>query len=383
LLDDAQERYSDTDFWANLIKVPEDIVPNTRFIISATYKLDSAVNSPISFSDLCRISREQLLVTDEEARRVLEWCLPRSWQYTEVVDTIVWETCGHIGAAMAAAVCIRAHFKDVDNVSREDLIQFYFSAHFLQGLHRCFGNFTTTPNSAKLRKLLADSIFTNQPSDLDLPQYTEEDKTLLVKMRRFGILKDTDHNVAEFCSPIAQRFTLNWLFPNRPTRKPPNLRWLLTEALSKLSRSEMRSCIPSPGSFQSLFLHAFIQCTPVGCRTIPELGIFFRDENGRQLKREVGRVDFYLNNSLRWGVELLVNRTQEQEHLARFGPEGRYASLNVADYLVVDLRISTGQIPKVQRFDKKATVFFDSESFRFCYLIYGREEETMRIQLAD
>ena len=187
LIDDAQERYSETDFWAKLIKVPEEIEPSpkTRFIISATYKLDSAINSPIFFSDLYRISREHLLVAEEESKAVLQWCFPRSWQYPELVDKIVLETCGHIGAAMAAAVCIRAHFRDAERVNKEDLIQFYFSAPFLQGLHRCFGNFSSTPNCVELRKLLADSIFTNQPPDLDLPQYTEEDKMLLIKMRRF------------------------------------------------------------------------------------------------------------------------------------------------------------------------------------------------------
>jgi hypothetical protein len=52
-----------------------------------------------------------------------------------------------------------------------------------------------------------------------------------------------------------------------------------------------------------------------------------------------GEVDFYLNGNLRWGIELLFDFWRVGEHISRFCPSnGKYISLDVTDYAVVDCR---------------------------------------------
>ena len=231
----------------------------------------------------------------------------------------------------------------------------------------------------------------NREVSLNLPEYGAEDRSLLENMRRFGILKSDNNGVADFQSPLARRFTLNWLHPERPTRNPSSIRVLLETALEKISRSAllstMQSGFPVEAVFQAHLLHAFIASTPVGCRTIPEMSTLFRDESGEQGRRVEGRIDFYINDTLRWGVELLVNGDRVGEHLFRFTPHGRYATLAVADYMVIDLRRGrAGNLPhnrviwNVLRHEKKSTVFFDP-AFKFCDVVHGYEEVANTIHL--
>ena len=394
LIDDAQERYTETDFLAELVKIPDELKPqaaavssNVRYIICATYKLNCSVNCPIVLSDLNCLTRKDLLITDDECRLVLSWVLPTRWHnFPRFLDTMVFESSGHIGAAVAAAVCLKAHFRDTadDEVSEKQLYECYFADKLLQGLYRCFGKFAMKPESDRLRSILANALLRGCTLDLYPPDYNNEDRVLLSKMRKFGILEDGDESVVEYCSPLSRRFVLNWLYPNRPSIVPSNMRELLKTALQKLSRSSLLSSthgsFPLEATFQAHLLNAIIASTPIGCRTVPEMSILFRDGDGKQGKRVQGRVDFYINNRLRWGVELLVNGSRVGEHVHRFSPGGRYASLEVADYMVIDLRQGPVVSNVVYKSEKKSRVFFEP-SFQYCDVVHEFEEDAKRIYL--
>jgi hypothetical protein len=48
-----------------------------------------------------------------------------------------------------------------------------------------------------------------------------------------------------------------------------------------------------------------------------------------------GAIDFFLNSSLRWGIEMLVSGDGIGEHLSSFNPPGgKYVALDVNDYAV-------------------------------------------------
>ena len=54
---------------------------------------------------------------------------------------------------------------------------------------------------------------------------------------------------------------------------------------------------------------------------------------------ERGELDFYINGSLQWCLELLRNGDKIGERLARFKPRtGKYRNVEAKDYLVVDCR---------------------------------------------
>ena len=92
-----------------------------------------------------------------------------------------------------------------------------------------------------------------------------------------------------------------------------------------------------------------------------------------------GRIDFYIYDK-KWGVEILQNgnKSQVMEHMARFGPDGKYRSWNILDdYIVINfcfksklqklriLGIDTHSIPSVLRmltmnFRQRASISFPS-----------------------
>eukprot|EP01035_Chromulina_nebulosa_P038211 gene38211-51613_t len=51
-----------------------------------------------------------------------------------------------------------------------------------------------------------------------------------------------------------------------------------------------------------------------------------------------GRIDFFVNGDLRWGIELLVKGKRRKAHRERFTAGGKYADLNCNAFIVVDLR---------------------------------------------
>ena len=114
----------------------------------------------------------------------------------------------------------------------------------------------------------------------------------------------------------------------------------------------------------------------------PELSRVFPD-SPRQLDQRIdGEIDFYLNGSLRWGIELLVNGDRISEHIARFAVDGKYAALAVKDYAVVDLRCNqTGRITNVIRKPERITVFFKAGEFSSCRCIFGLDADPESIIL--
>ena len=73
---------------------------------------------------------------------------------------------------------------------------------------------------------------------------------------------------------------------------------------------------------------------------------------------------------------VLVNGDRVKHHMERLKEGGRYAPLDVADYIVIDFR--SGPVTRVRQLQKGATVLYD-ESFEFCHLLYGLDEQPDRI----
>ncbi|KAJ3341878.1 hypothetical protein HDU83_006399, partial [Entophlyctis luteolus] len=88
-----------------------------------------------------------------------------------------------------------------------------------------------------------------------------------------------------------------------------------------------------------------------------------------------GEIDFYLNGSLRWEVELLVEGRGIMEHTDRFGLNGKYFKLDVNDYIIVDFRSSQdGQPTQIQHDPKRISVFFKAGDYSACQYIFGLEQ---------
>jgi len=74
----------------------------------------------------------------------------------------------------------------------------------------------------------------------------------------------------------------------------------------------------------------------------PELSRIFPDEKEEAEDGAIkGRLDFFINGNLCWGIELLVEGRKRLEHIARFSPEGKYAALHAKQWCVLDFRFRT------------------------------------------
>jgi hypothetical protein len=98
-----------------------------------------------------------------------------------------------------------------------------------------------------------------------------------------------------------------------------------------------------------------------------------------------GEIDFYLNGSLRWGIELLVNGSSIGEHLSRFSePHGKYLPLGVNDYAIVDFRRNmSGQPTKVTKKPNRISVFFKNDDYSVAQCLFGEDTAAIEISLAN
>ena len=88
-------------------------------------------------------------------------------------------------------------------------------------------------------------------------------------------------------------------------------------------------------------------------------------------KDVLGSIDFYLNDNLRWGFELLVNGTGIGEHVKRGEIGGKYFSLGMKEYVVVDFRPDTpNSLKGITTFSNRITVIF-KQDYSQCTYRYG------------
>jgi len=144
-----------------------------------------------------------------------------------------------------------------------------------------------------------------------------------------------------------------------------------------LKNSTIQGDFPKEAVFQHLFMDGLTSNTPISCDICPELSkIFPQSTDESPTERIPGEIDFFLNGSLRWGIELLVNGSGISEHIDRFNETfGKYAQLKVSDYCVVDLRGNESGTPtNVSRHEKRLTVFFKTGDYSVANCIFGLDQ---------
>ena len=233
-IDDAQYRYNETEYWDRLVKVSYGfgfVHRPIRYVIAATYRLDSAEDSPAAgFAQLPRFGRSKFLVNDDELRALLLQLLPPDWRLPLFVNLIVKDAAGQIGAAMSVVSYMMMHFSPThDGILEYQLVEFFLSNAVYDALERCFGKFSIIPESSQLRVILHNCMFFSEQVYGD---YGDKDRALITRMKRFGLLdepgRDEDQQLLRISSPIARRFCVHWLYPQRATEYPVNIRELLS-----------------------------------------------------------------------------------------------------------------------------------------------------------
>jgi hypothetical protein len=216
------------------------------------------------------------------------------------------------------------------------------------------------------------------------PEMIKIDEPDVLQNEGFSNLEDSgiilkSNGFFSYSSPFAKRYLFNIIFPSRSETKPLSVVDLVLGAISRMSSSLLSNSIvpdsddfPKEAVFQQLFISGLAAETPPYVCICPELGRRFPSESDSKSSTITGEVDFYVDGDIRWGIELLVGGDKISEHLARCGPSGKYAALNMLDYAVVDFRRG-GQstISKLKLDEKRMTVVFPSDDFSSCTVVFG------------
>ncbi|KAJ3339606.1 hypothetical protein HDU83_007573 [Entophlyctis luteolus] len=385
MIDDAQNSYHDRPGWESLIKeIPLWLSPSVKFVISATHSLKGGVESPVEFKSLPTFNRMHFLLSELEATMFLDSAigLRNDMKFESLKQNVITQCGGLIGALRLSVNGLTAAFAKSEPSETEALL-YFLSADVVSRMARVFGSDHSLPIADNFKNFLAEcftSGFTKSPRGL-----SADDDMCFTRLQKAGIMVE-DQGLIKFSSIMGQRYFIQWLFPNRSSSAPPSLRVLIEDCIRNMSCNLLtRSVVdgfPKEATFQHLLMEGLAKFTPPACSICPELSKIFPVVNHTGGKIS-GEVDFYLNGSLRWGVELLVLGRGITEHIDRFGLNGKYFKLDVKDYIIVDFRSSQdGQPTNVQRHPKRVSVFFKDGDYTACNCIFGLEEHPVVLYLS-
>ncbi|KAJ3002261.1 UNVERIFIED_CONTAM: hypothetical protein HDU68_006361, partial [Siphonaria sp. JEL0065] len=358
MIDDAQYTYDNKDAWTSLMKEVVLWLPHSiKFIISATHIMKGGVESPVEFKSLPTFDRQDFLLSEAESKVFLDSPigLRGDMKFDSLKQNIIIQCAGLIGSLRLSVDGLTAEFAKSQPTETNALL-YYLSAGALSRMARVFGSDHSLPVDGILKDFVAEcftSGFTRSPRGLD-----DDDDLCFTRLQKAGILV-VDQSFIKFSSIMGQRYFIQWLFPNRSLFAPPSLRALIEGCIQNMSGTVLDNSVvdgfPKEATFQHLLMEGLAKLTPPVCSICPELSKIFPDtqQTGGNIS---GEVDFYLNGSLRWGVELLVLGRGVTEHIDRFGSNGKYFKLGVKDYIIVDFRFSQdGQPTNVQRHEKRVS----------------------------
>ena len=153
-----------------------------------------------------------------------------------------------------------------------------------------------------------------------------------------------DNSELSFASPLAERYFSMYFYPDRGSENPRCIEDLTLAAIRSMSAELLRSSVaestdfPNEATFQHLFMQGLTKNTKHTTQVLPELSKVFPVLRGGAYGKIAGRIDFFVNGDLRWGIELLIKGNRRKAHRDRFSAGGKYANLNCNGFIVVDLR---------------------------------------------
>ncbi|KAL7996678.1 putative P-loop containing nucleoside triphosphate hydrolase [Plasmopara halstedii] len=165
------------------------------------------------------------------------------------------------------------------------------------------------------------------------------DTDIVEQCLRKGILVQTERRF-EFSSPVMWRFFVKMRVGHivRALHVPKTLPEMVARVMRSIDYDSIRqtlgrslsSDIPLERAWQMEFYKAAYRCTPSTFVTSADVGALFGSS---------GFVDFTIHGGdIFWGIELLREASNLAEHIKRFSPGGRYSSLPLTEFCLVDFR---------------------------------------------
>lgn len=384
ILDDAQTKYGETGTWGVLVKAVSMYFENQKcsVIISAVHALKSGTLSPVSFRNMPQIKKEAFLLSKKESLEFISDTTlglhEKLQSFVQLKEMIATDCGGIIGALSICVRFLNNIFRQYSCPTEEQSIRAYFSMELTDDMERCFG-----PNhSQSITQDFVDflrNVFVNK--ELKRIDMTEQDEVVYYDLLKAGILVESK-NIVDFSSEMARRYYFKQLFPNRSLLNPSSLVDLIRNCVSRFSSSFLQKTViagqfPKEATFQHILFNSLAECTECSTFIYPELS---RSFDGEKIP---GEIDFFVDGELFWGIELLVNGGKIGEHIARFGPNGKYAKLDCKEYCIVDFRQSNeSNFPNIKRYPNRITVVFIGGKYTSCWFAAGEQKEEL-LKLAN
>lgn len=165
------------------------------------------------------------------------------------------------------------------------------------------------------------------------------DADIVEQCLRKGILAQTERRFA-FSSPVMWRFFVKMCVGHieRALHVPKTLPEMIARVVQAIDYDSIRqtlgrnlaSDIPLERAWQMEFYKAAYRCTPSTFVTSVDVGALFGS---------TGFVDLTIHGgAIFWGIELLREASNLAEHIERFAPGGRYSSLGLNEFCLIDFR---------------------------------------------
>ena len=396
LVDDAQNAYDPHYYplWEFLVKIvgdTDEIEGRVKVVIATTYDLDTPT-SPVIFKG---ITHEQPDATQEEIMDLWNLFSERldCEEWVKYRDTLVdisriddgpgTSPRYQIGVVMAGIRLVAVLKKRPGTklpLVEKDMVAKLRGTDMIEQLKRCFCLPESIRNEAHQMALI--DMVIGEVSE-EAAEENKDDGTNLEEFYSHGILSGEGSGESRFRSIAAQWFYYKQCFPNRALQNPASLRALVKEAVKaissrRLADAGMEDGFPKEAAFQHLFNESMARLLRARNPIIPELNTFATDGAGKVV---TGELDFYINGSLKWALELLRNGDKISEHLERFDPNvGKYRKVEMNEFLVVDCRPYNRKGAKTIIKDENRCTLLFSENFRKCVCQMGYDtDETLRL----
>ena len=371
ILDDAQNMYDDVydAFWPFVVKDigSASVEDNLSVIIAATYDYGTT-RSPVQFKDLPHVHGNISLEEANElfSMHTIVWGYQGWKKYSEALLAISRLDSGeyHIGVIIGGIRLLEESRKRPGRVVFDEAIALSLlrSGVFIDKLDRCFQLSASLPLAS--HDIILDVLLNEE--DGELPENATLDGLV-----RMGILTTK----GKFSCLAANWYYNRRCFPTRAMTSPETLDDLVKRAVCSMSAKRLRDTLqdgfPKEATFQHLFNEGLSLHLPINNYIIPELNTSATDASGNIV---TGELDFYVNGSLQWCLELLRNGDKVREHLDRFGSnDGKYREVAANDSLVVDCR---GPKTRAVTADESRCTLYFSPDFTSCVCKMRLEKET-------